>query len=246
MRRFDAHFHIIDPAFPLIENQGFLPEPYRVADYRAETADLGIAGGAVVSGSFQGTDQTYLVDALARLGPGFVGVTQLPAPVSDAEIGRLDAAGVRAVRFNFRRGGSVDARALETTARRVHEVAGWHVELYADTVALGDLPGTLKALPAVSIDHLGLSADGLPVLLDLVAGGVKVKATGFGRIDGDVAEILRAVNETDPTALMFGTDLPSTRTRRFAAPDVALIEDALGEDAARAVFYDNAAAFYRI
>jgi len=41
---------------------------------------------AVVSGSFHGFDQSYLLDALALLGPGFVGVTQLPATVTDDEI----------------------------------------------------------------------------------------------------------------------------------------------------------------
>ena len=29
---FDAHFHIIDPDFPLIANQGFLPEPFQASD----------------------------------------------------------------------------------------------------------------------------------------------------------------------------------------------------------------------
>jgi len=31
---FDAHLHIIDPRFPLVANQGFLPDPFAVADYR--------------------------------------------------------------------------------------------------------------------------------------------------------------------------------------------------------------------
>ena len=44
--------------------------------------------------------------ALGELGPRFVGVTQLPADTADAEIVRLHASGVRAVRFNVRRGGS--------------------------------------------------------------------------------------------------------------------------------------------
>jgi len=26
MKIFDAHFHLIDPQFPIIENQGFLPD----------------------------------------------------------------------------------------------------------------------------------------------------------------------------------------------------------------------------
>ena len=45
------------------------------------------------------------VDALAVLGPTFVGVTQLPADCSDEQILELDRSGVRAVRFNLRRGG---------------------------------------------------------------------------------------------------------------------------------------------
>lgn len=56
MERFDAHFHIIDPAHPNQENNGFTPEPFVIADYRAATEPdrlLGhrVAGGAVVSGS---------------------------------------------------------------------------------------------------------------------------------------------------------------------------------------------------
>ncbi len=46
---FDAHCHIIDPAFPLLANEGFLPHPYRVDDYRARVTPLGVAGGVVVS-----------------------------------------------------------------------------------------------------------------------------------------------------------------------------------------------------
>jgi predicted TIM-barrel fold metal-dependent hydrolase len=243
---FDAHFHIIDPRFPLIENQGFLPEPYTVPEYLEEVSPLGVTGGAVVSGSFQGFDQTYLLAALKELGRGFVGVTQLPEDVPDAEIVRLNAAGVRAIRLNLRRGGSAGLDALEAIARRVHEVAGWHVELYADARDLGDFVPMLAALPKISIDHLGLSVDGLPTLLKLVAAGARVKVTGFGRISGDVAGILLAVAAVDPTALMFGTDLPSTRTRRFTADDMALVTDTLGEALRDAVYHGNAAAFYGI
>ncbi|MCO6010961.1 amidohydrolase family protein [Actinoallomurus purpureus] len=243
---FDAHLHIIDPRFPLIENDGYLPPVFTVEDYRSRTASLGVVGGAVVSGSFQGFDQTYLVDALRRLGPGFVGVTQLPASVKDDEIARLDSSGVRAVRFNVRRGGSETLDRLETLARRVHEVAGWHVELYIDARDLPELTPVLGTLPAVSVDHLGLSEEGLPFLLSLVERGVRVKATGFGRVDLDVARAIRTVLDADPRALLFGTDLPSTRARRpFRDDDLRLLTDVAGPEHLRAVLHDNAAAFYR-
>ena len=70
---FDAHFHVIDPRFPLQPNQGFVPEPFPVDAYRAAGGPLGVVGGAAVAGSFQGFDRTWLLDALAALGPLFVG-----------------------------------------------------------------------------------------------------------------------------------------------------------------------------
>lgn len=243
---FDAHLHIIDPRFPLIPNQGYLPDPFTVADYRARTAAYNLVGGAIVSGSFQAFDQSYLRAALAELGPGFVGVTQLPATVSDAEILDLHAAGVRAVRFNLKRGGSAEISDLEAMAQRVHALAGWHVEIYADARDLSELFSLLISLPAVSIDHLGLSSAGLPTLLQLVEAGVRVKATGFGRVDFPVATALHELCAVNPDALLFGTDLPSTRAARpYADDDFLLVVDALGEELARKVFCTNARNFYQ-
>jgi predicted TIM-barrel fold metal-dependent hydrolase len=244
---FDAHLHIIDPRFPLVPNHGFVPEPFGVDAYRQRMAGVHLSGGAVVSGSFQGFDQDYLIEALRRLGPGFVGVTQLPAGVSDERLLELDRAGVRALRFNLQRGGSEEVAQLDRMARRVHDLVGWHVELYADASTLAGLRRTLLALPAVSIDHLGLTRVGLPTLLQLAERGVRVKATGFGRVDFDVAAALRDLCRANPDALMFGTDLPSTRAPRpYADRDMTLIAETLGDAQAAKVFHRNAQSFYRM
>ena len=66
----------------------------------------------------------------------------------------------------------------------------------------------------LSIDHLGMTPAGMPVLLDLVAAGVKVKATGFGRVTMDAAPVLEAIAARDPGAPMFGSDMPLTRAQR--------------------------------
>ncbi|HET7853371.1 MAG TPA: amidohydrolase family protein [Candidatus Methylomirabilis sp.] len=243
---FDGHFHIIDNRFPLVANQGFLPDDFSCADYLERARKLKVTGGAIVSGSFQAFDQTYLVAALEELGPTFVGVTQLPASVSDEEIVRLNAAGVRAVRFNLRRGGSESVERLDDLARRVHEIAGWHVELYVDSRHLTELYCILVALPAVSIDHLGLSRSGFDTLLKLVEHGMHVKATGFGRVDFDVVPAMKAIVSVNPDALMFGTDLPSTRAARpFRDEDVNVITDAFEQEIAGKILYENAVAFYR-
>ncbi|MGW0043037.1 amidohydrolase family protein [Rhodococcus sp. NPDC003348] len=243
---FDAHVHIIDPRFPLVENHGYLPEPFTIADYRARVAGFGVDGGAVVTASYQGTDQDYLIAALQELGPGWVGVTHLEPDATDEDILALDRAGVRAVRFNLRRS-ATDVKLLTTQALRAWELVGWHAEFYVDASLLLSLEPVFKKLPAVSIDHLGMSTRGLPYLLNLVDRGAKVKATGFGRatID-DVGDALRRIHAVNPTALMFGTDLPGTRARRaFERNDLEIITEAVG-DGLDAVLGGNARTFYRI
>ena len=246
MKIFDSHLHIIDPRFTLISSHDYLPEPFTCDDYLKRMKDYDLCGGAIVSGSFQGFDQLYLLDALNRLGSGYVGVTNLPASVSDQEICDLNHAGVCALRFNVKRGGSEQIMELDAMARRVYELCGWHVELYIDSADLSDRYSTLVNLPAISIDHLGLTKDGFPALLKLVEKGAHVKASGFGRVDFDVVDAMKQIYSINPDALMFGTDLPSTRaTRPYYDDDCNLVIDALGEDHAKNIFYNNAIEFYR-
>jgi hypothetical protein len=90
-----------------------------------------------------------------------------------------------------------------------------------------------------------MTPGGLPVLLDLVSAGVKVKATGFGRVKLDVPRVLEAIAARDPAALMFGTDLPSTRADRpFQPGDVDLLRQVMGPDLVRRALWDNARTFY--
>ncbi|PEK93067.1 amidohydrolase family protein [Bacillus mycoides] len=194
MRIFDAHFHIIDFNFPIIENQGYFPPNFVVEDYQNETPNLNVIGGAIVSGSFQGFDQEYLLKALKQLGSTFCGVTQLPFTVTDEEILNLNENGVKALRFNIKRGGS---------------------------------------------------EEGLPYLLKLVDKGVHVKATGFGRVELDVENALKSIYEVNPDALMFGTDLPSTRAKRpFEYGDIKLIQQLFDEQATDKILYTNAFKWY--
>ena len=254
---FDSHLHIIESGFPLIANAGFTPNFFSMQQYLEKMRPYNLLGGAVVSGSFQAFDQSYLIAALKKLGPSFVGVTQLPVSVSDNEIMALNKAGVRGLRFNLLRGGSAQLSDLDCLARRVYDIAAWHCELYADAADLLPLYSLLCNLPSVSIDHLGLSKAGLPTLLMLAEQGVRIKATGFGRVDFDndsdsIFDInrvaaLRDLHSANPAALMFGSDLPSTRAPRpFLHSDITRLIDSVGEAQADAVLHANAAQFYRI
>ncbi len=243
---FDSHLHIIDKRFPLVPNNGYVPDAFTCKDYLTRMSSYQLCGGVIVSGSFQSFDQSYLINALRILGESYVGVTQLPSSVSDDEIIRLDESGVKAIRFNLKRGGSEEVCHLSSMAKRVYDIAKWHVELYVDSTDINSLFPMLLDLPAVSIDHLGLSKAGFNDLIRLVEKGVRVKATGFSRVDFDIASALKDIYRANPAALMFGSDLPSTRASKpYSDSDFLLVEETLGETAAKRIFSENAIEFYK-
>ena len=242
---FDCHFHIISKNYSLESNNGYLPDEFSINDYYERVYGYTLKGGAVVSGSFQGFDQTYLLAALKSLGVGFVGVTQLPATVSDEEILNLNDRGVRGVRFNLNRGGSAGVEDLVSMAKRVYDLVGWHVELYLGAESLSYLEDKIPALPKVCIDHLGISDSNFEILLNFIWDGLAIKATGFGRVDLNVEETIREIHKVSPDALMFGTDLPFTRAPRvYSDQDFYTVLDVLGENEAQKVFNENAINFY--
>lgn len=258
---FDAHFHIIDLRFPVSKNQGYLPDPYTVDDYRRALADLGTLvtpiGGAIVSDSIHGFDQSYLLDALEILNgfegqelrkPQYVGVTRIPYDYPDTGIMSLHRQGVRAVCFNLRRGGMDSVDHIEDFSRRVCDLAGWHVEFCIDAKELDDaMIERLLGLPQIVIDHSGLSEAGLPALLRLVEGGARVKVTGFCRGDLNWLATMRQIYSVNPDALMIGTDLPGIRASiPFQKSDLERILDAFAEDVLQRILYENAQALYRL
>ena len=118
-----------------------------------------------------------------------------------------------------------------------------------DAKDLPQLSPTLKTLPKISIDHLGLSQEGFPHLLKLAEQGASVKATGFSRLNLNIGTAVRDIYNANPSALMFGTDLPSTRAPTpYNDDDFLLLADTLleyaGEQAVQQVFSLNALQLY--
>lgn len=247
MKIFDAHFHIIDPTHPLVSNNRYIPPAFTAENYLDRLKNLRLAGGAVVSGSFQAFDQEYLLDALQTLGDGYCGVANIPYDLSETKLKRLDKAGVRAVRFNLVRGGSANVKYLEYLSTKLNREFGWHTELYLNGRDIPELLPILNQLPAFSIDHLGLSKSGLPHLYRCVEFGARVKATGFGRVDFDPLPVMKKIMEINPAALLFGTDLPSTRAKvPFSEGDIDLILQNFGVRESERILYENAVNWYRI
>lgn len=245
MKIFDAHFHIINPKYPLVANNGYLPPNFTTDDYLKFTEEYEIIGGAVVSGSFQAFDQNYLIDALKTLGKGFYGVANIPVNITSEELEILNNANVVAVRFNLKRGGSEKIDHIEKLANQLYDQYGWHTELYVDSAELKDLRAVLESIPKFSIDHLGMSDRSLNELYYWVERGVKVKATGFGRVNLDPIAVMKTIYKLNPKALMFGTDLPSTRARvPFSRNDLDQIIENFEPAELSNILYTNAEEWY--
>lgn len=243
---FDAHCHIIDTRYPIISNQGYTPPSFTLEEYKAQTMPLGITSGAIVSGSFHGNDQSYLRALLPQLGPRWVGITQVSPDISDAEIASLALIRVRGLRFNVFRGRIDSVDDIVALATRTHNIGKWHAEIYADAAALRPHGAKLSKLPQIVIDHMGMTEQGLPVILDLVDSGAKIKVTGFGRVNMNVPKALELIAARNPNALMFGTDLPSTRAKRpFESADIQLVKDVLGSTVSEKALWSNAVGLYR-
>ncbi len=240
MRVFDAHFHIIDPKHPAPGDRGYVPEPFTVEDYLGWFKNVELVGGLVVAGSFQGYDWRPVVDAVSQLGEGFYGVINPPEELSRTLVEELHGLGVRGVRFNLRRMGMELVNLLEEVALKVWDWCRWHVDVYVENRHLPRIRSLLRSLPAVVIDHLGLTLEGFDALLELVEAGVRVKVSGFGRLDFDPVWAVRRIREVSSKALLFATDLPSTRAPRpFSWDDVEM----LGELADEALLFRNALEF---
>lgn len=246
MRLFDAHFHIINPSYPLVENNGYLPPNFTIEDYITATNQYNIEGGAIVSGSFQAFDQEYLIDSLKTMGSDFFGVANIPFNITDQELIRLNSTNIAAVRFNLKRSSFENIKHIEYLSNYLYEKYAWHIEFYLDSKDLNSLKPILQNIPLFSIDHLGLSKDGLKDLYYWVEKGMKIKATGFGRIDFNPIPVMKSIYQINPKALMFGTDMPSTRVKvPFTNRDVKLIEDNFSTDELDRIFYKNALEWYR-
>lgn len=244
---FDSHFHIIERKYPLVVNDHYCPAQFRISDYYKAVNDFNLLGGVLVAGSYHGFETRHITETIRKLGPDFVGVAQVHCDISDEELYRLDKSRVRGLRFNIKRGIYKDTEKIRRIAERTYELFGWHSEFYMDPHQLNELSGFLLELPLVSIDHMGLSVSAYETVLKLAEKGVRIKATGFGRLDFDIRKAVKDISGINEDALMFGTDLPSTRAKRiFQKEDIDMITEAVSSETARKILYKNGVSFYGV
>ncbi|RAI57000.1 amidohydrolase family protein [Roseicella frigidaeris] len=222
----DAHCHVFGPAdrYPYAPDRAYTPPDAPVEALRRLHAILGLERAVIVQASCHGTDNTAMLEAIAGSGGAYRGVAILDAGVTEAELDRLQAGGIRGVRFNFVRhlGGAPDLAVFDAVLERIERL-GWHVVLHLDAEDILDHAGRIARLrvPFV-IDHMGrvkarggLGQAPFRALLELLRNPlawVKVcgaeRVSSAGRPFADAVPFAAALIEAAPERVLWGTDWP--------------------------------------
>ena len=220
----DAHAHVFGPLeqFPYVAERGYTPPEASLAQWFAMHQALGIERGVLVQPSVHGTDNRAMLAAMAEAGQRLRGVAAVEAEVSDAVLSALNAAGVRAIRFNLQFTGGVALDAMAALAARVVGL-GWHLQFLMDARDLVEVGPQLQQLPTdIVIDHIGfmpassgVEHPGFQAFVELVRSG-KCWAKLSGPYRGseehppydDVAPYAQTLIAARPDRIIWGTDWP--------------------------------------
>ena len=231
----DTHLHIYDKRFPYMPNAMLKPPLATVADYRALQKKLGTTRCVVVQPSTYGIDNSCTLDAIANLGDAR-GVCVVNASVTDAELKRLHAGGIRGARIQFGLGNPVSAEEVMPLAKRIAKL-GWHIQCNMPPEQLVQMEGLLLGLPVpVIIDHLGRAIDTaspqyktVRKLLDSGHGWVKVSGAylykgGVAPAYAGASAAARGYITAAPERCVWGSDWPHPDATKKLNP-VAMPDD---------------------
>ncbi len=259
----DCHHHIYDSRFPIDPKATLRPGDATVADYRALQRRIGTTRNVVVQPSTYGTDNRCMLDALAQFGAAARGVAVVDTSVSDDELARLNAAGVRGIRFNLVQTGATTVEMVAPLAARVGKL-GWHVQIHALPTLIVANAALWRGLPCQAVfDHMGhphepggASDPVVGLLCELARDGrawVKLSGVYMDSKVGpptyaDCTAVARAYIAAAPARMVWGSDWPHP-TEKTTKPDDAILFDLLGRwapdaDVRTRILVDNPARLY--
>ncbi len=234
----DSHLHVFGDArqYPVNNPKALYapPQECNLTAIQALHGELGIERAVFVQPTAYGTNHNLLHDVLkADTRNRYQGVAIVDDTVSDAELARLAAVGVKGARFNF--GGQFklapDRGALQRNLARVREL-GWYVKFFGMGDDLLSVESELRALdmPAM-VDHFGgvdFSRGVDQPVVRLVLDLLKKDNWWIGVSNGDLRSKLgapwddavafgRTYIEAAPHRCVWGTDWP--HVHRFTHPD---------------------------
>ena len=239
----DAHCHVFGPEakFPYASERKYTPCDAPKEKLFALRDFLGLDKNVIVQASCHSKDNRAMVDALQASNGKAKGVAFVGEEVTDDELAAMDRAGVRGVRFNFikRLVDFTPRDVLTRIAARVKKL-GWHIVVYFEMQDLSELEPFFTTLPTtVVVDHMGVPnvAKGIDDpgnqrfirLLDKHKNfWVKVTCPERMSLAGppydDIVPFARALIESFPDRVLWGTDWPHPNMKKVAPDDGALID----------------------
>jgi predicted TIM-barrel fold metal-dependent hydrolase len=241
----DCHVHVFGAPerYPFAAGRAYTPGAATVEALLALHAALRIERVVVVQPSPYGTDNSCMLDALARLGAARArGVAVVDAKTPDTALRAMHGAGVRGLRVNLATPGVRDLREAGerlTEAARRAAALGWHVQTHAGIGTIAALEEVIAALPApIVFDHfgrprarLGPKQPGFDALLRMLRSGrAWVKLSAPHRVsDEDTRPFADALAAANPERLLWGTDWPhpaAVRVKRDGIEPFDAVDDA--------------------
>ena len=264
----DAHCHVFGPEarFPFAPERKYTPCDAGKEDLWALRDHLGFTRNVIVQATCHGADNRALVDALAHAGDRARGVATVRRDVTMEELGRLHAAGVRGVRFNFVKR-LVDRLPQEDLQEIAGKIAplGWHVVIYFEAEELSEIQELVTALPTiVVVDHMGrpdvtrpVEGEGFQRFARLLEehGNFWTKVSCPERLSvsgppgyADVVPFARHLVERFRDRVLWGTDWPHPNMKSHMPDDGKLVDClpriAPTEALRRALLVDNPMRLY--
>lgn len=240
----DAHCHVFGPG----NEFGFAPErKYTPCDASKQQLwdlrdYLGFSRNVVVQATCHGADNSALIDALEASNGLARGVATIKEDISDAELDKLHAAGVRGVRFNFVKR-LVDVLPFDSLKRIADRIVkrDWHIVIYFESQDLPELYDFFTSLPTtLVVDHMGrpdvtkpVDGEDFTLFLKFMAENEnvwsKVSCPERISVDGpskeyqDVVPFARKVVESFPDRVLWGTDWPHPNMKSHIPDDGKLV-----------------------
>jgi predicted TIM-barrel fold metal-dependent hydrolase len=227
----DTHAHVFTRGLAWAARRRYTPDyDATLASYLSTLDAHGVAEAVLVQPSFLGTDNSFMLAAIAESAGRLRGIAVVDPSVTDGALDALAAGGVVGIRYNLvGEDPGVFARTnYMALSRRIAE-RGWQIELHVDGCDLPPLIDLLLPLGTpVVIDHFGRPDATLgrndPGLRRLLAGApdanLFVKISGSYRSGGRGGDYVPAlIAALGPQRLLWGSDWPFTQfedRRRYA------------------------------
>lgn len=156
----DCHVHAWSGPALVAVPTGLPARPVPLGELQAVWQGHGVDGGVIVQPSWLGTDNAELVIALTVLPATLRGVAVVsPESHTDLDLATLNAAGVRAIRFNTTSAGPLPDfrdRGWQRVLAALDRL-GWHIEALAPAPAFAGMAEELAALGLpLMFDHFAM------------------------------------------------------------------------------------------